>query len=170
MKKKLNFIWVTFFYSGLVPKAPGTAGSLAAVPFCYATILYGPGKIFHFLLAILITLLAILGSAKNQNDLLQQKNISTKHKDPQYIVIDEVAGMFWSTLFVAPEKWSVLFLSFLLFRIFDILKPFPGNYFDWASKTAKTGLAQGVCIVLDDVIAGMYTALLVFILQRTSFL
>jgi len=69
-------------------------------------------------------------------------------KDPQIIVIDEIVGFLVGN-FLAPFRWTVLFWSFLLFRFFDITKPFPINRLEQ--------LPGGVGIVLDDVMAGCYT-------------
>lgn len=96
----------------------------------------------------------------------------TKH-DPSIIVIDEVAGQLIPLLFLSyfgvdafnPQIWWLQFAlpAFVLFRIFDILKPFPASYFD-----KKVANAHGV--MLDDVVAGIYaTIVLILILSGVSF-
>lgn len=71
-----------------------------------------------------------------------------KVKDPSWIVWDEFVGL-WITLFLMPQGWHYLLLGFLLFRFFDILKPWPVNYFD-------RYLDGGLGIMMDDVAAGVY--------------
>jgi phosphatidylglycerophosphatase A len=73
-------------------------------------------------------------------------------KDPSLIVIDEVAGMLLSALLL-PHSVPVLGAAFVLFRLFDIWKPFPAN---WSQS-----LAGGLGVMVDDLIAGLYTLILV---------
>lgn len=80
-------------------------------------------------------------------------------KDPQIIVIDEVAGMFVSLLFL-PFNWKVALAGFLLFRLFDIWKPFP-------ARLMQDKLPGGWGVVGDDVMAGVYANLLLQIAVRT---
>lgn len=74
------------------------------------------------------------------------------HKDPGVIVIDEVAGMMLSVLFL-PRTPAVLITAFLLFRVFDIWKPFPAR--------ESQALSGGLGVVVDDLIAGIYALILV---------
>jgi phosphatidylglycerophosphatase A len=80
-------------------------------------------------------------------------------KDPGVIVIDEVAGMMLSVL-TLPRTVAVLFAAFVLFRLFDIWKPFPAR--------ESQSLSGGLGVMLDDVIAGLY-ALLVLLASRALF-
>ena len=146
----LNRILITWFGCGLMPMAPGTTGSLGALPLCWI-LSANTSLLFRFFFAVGFTAIATLGSAQDQ------KNSSTK--DPQYIVVDEVAGMLWSTLAI-PVAWLPMLVAFVLFRVFDIAKPFPANLFDRKSKTSPTALGRGAYIVLDDVVAGLYSALI----------
>ena len=120
-----------------MPKAPGTFGTLAAVPMAiavnYLGAIYGA-----FSLAIFISV-AVLTSG------LSRKLIG--REDPPEIVIDEAAG-FAVTLFLLPLSWFSLSLGFLLFRLFDIFKPFP------IRRLEK--IKGGIGIVLDDLLAGVY--------------
>lgn len=146
--KIINRLLITWFGCGRVPIAPGTAGSIGALPLCWIMSEY-TSITFRIVFAIGITAIAILGSAQDQ--------LEAKTRDPQYIVVDEVAGMLWTTLF-APAAWLPMLVGFGLFRVFDIVKPFPANIFDRRSKTSPSSFRRGAHIVLDDVIAGLYSA------------
>ena len=74
-----------------------------------------------------------------------------KRDDPSEVVIDEVAGILW-TFFLLPLSWLTLCVGFILFRIFDIFKPFP-------IRTLERRLRGGIGIVLDDLLAGIYANL-----------
>ncbi|MCB9991471.1 MAG: phosphatidylglycerophosphatase A [Rhodospirillales bacterium] len=143
---KLNMkdpaIWLaTWFGCGLIKKAPGTWGTLGGLPlgvlFLYET--GWPG-----LLAATI-LMAIVGYMAA--DRFEK---STGTHDAGAIVVDEVVGI-WVTLLVTPLTHIGLILAFVLFRVFDIFKPWPVSYFD------KMPGAFGV--MADDVMAGLYAAL-----------
>lgn len=87
-----------------------------------------------------------------------------KEKDPQRIVIDEVAGMLWAICFFPLQEmkvslWLFLLASFLFFRIFDITKLFPASYFDKLSHSSRSYIMRGFSIVLDDVVAGIWAAI-----------
>lgn len=125
------------FGSGLVPKAPGTAGSLLAlliaVPFLHLPYWILIGIILlSLVLGILIT-----GGVAEELGL----------KDPGGIVWDEFVGM-WIALLWLPSWWWLI-PAFLLFRLFDIVKP-------WPVSLADRELTGGAGIMLDDVIAGLY--------------
>ena len=79
-------------------------------------------------------------------------------KDPGAIVIDEVAGMALSVV-ALPQTWGVLLAAFVLFRVFDVLKPYPAN--------ALQRLPGGPGVMLDDLVAGLY-ALLVLLATRAT--
>jgi phosphatidylglycerophosphatase A len=125
---------------GLAPKAPGTWGSLVALPPSYliATLL-APG-------ALLIAALAVtaIGYAAVRTYLKHGDG----REDPQEIVIDEVAGQMLALSLLPPHLWAYAG-GFLLFRLFDIVKPFPAGLID-----ARIGGALGV--MLDDTVAGVY--------------
>jgi len=127
----------TFFGAGLCPVAPGTLGTLASVPVVLC--LYNFGVLYRALILVFITAIAIRTSGKTQ-DLMGQD-------DPSEVVIDEAAGFLLTMIFL-PFSWLNLGLGFILFRFFDIVKPFP-------IKRAE-GLSGGIGIVMDDLIAGIY--------------
>lgn len=152
--RKWNKILSTWFGLGLLPYAPGTAGSLGALPLCWfcSSHLSLPHR---FLVALLVTALAVL-SAKIDQTGDGGRSDHIVH-DPQYIVIDEVSGMLWTLIF-APPTWLAMLGGFILFRIFDIVKPFPANKFDQSSFSLPTPLGRAIGIVFDDVVAGLYSA------------
>ena len=152
MKIKLNEIFsnpslllATGFGIGLIPVAPGTFGSiLGIVLFLVLTHLNLP--IFWFSLLILIlyffSYLAVQSALK-----------IIKRSDPGEIVIDEVLGMMLVMMTIPPDpKWA--FLAFILFRIFDILKPWPINQVDSKLKNA-------LGVMLDDFIAALYAGIVI---------
>jgi phosphatidylglycerophosphatase A len=138
--KRLAHVLATWFGCGHFPKAPGTAGTLGAIPLYLLLRPYGHGAVL--LAAVLITAIGIWAA-----DVVA-KNLGTK--DPQIVVIDEVAGVLL-TLSVAPPTWTALVAGVVLFRIFDQTKPFP-------ARTAERKLPGGWGIVLDDVAAGVWGA------------
>jgi phosphatidylglycerophosphatase A len=128
----------TWFGCGLVPVAPGTVGSLAAV---LLAIPFARTSPWYLLLAALILTPAAIWSAD-----VTARQLS--RKDPGLIVIDEVVGQ-WITLSGAAHlNWRSLILGFLLFRLFDVWKPFPARRLE--------ALPGGLGIVADDMMAGVY--------------
>ncbi|MBW2065999.1 MAG: phosphatidylglycerophosphatase A [Deltaproteobacteria bacterium] len=137
---KAAFALSSWFCAGLMPKAPGTFGTLAAVPVVLFMKYLGaiPGILF---------LILFIGVS------LWASGVSHKllgRKDPPEIVIDEIAG-FLVTLSLLPLSWVTVISGFLLFRAFDILKPFPIKRLE--------RLGGGAGIVLDDILAGIYANL-----------
>ena len=138
-KFNLNNIFVSVFGIGYIPFASGTFGSIAGLLIGYLIYL-----INYNLLFLLIPLLFILGIKASQ--IYQNK---TGELDSKVIVIDEVVGQLIAMLSVIDDL-LLLFLSFIIFRIFDIFKPWPASYFDKKMKNGKG-------VMLDDVIAGIYS-------------
>ena len=134
---KLGLVLSTWFGAGLLPTAPGTFGTIAAIPLVLGLGLLGKWC-SAFVLALLIGV-AIWASGIAR-DLLGQN-------DPPTVVIDEVAG-FLLAMILLPSSWQALVLGFFLFRFFDILKPFP------IKRAEQLGGALG--IVADDLLAGLY--------------
>ncbi len=130
----------TWFGLGLMPKAPGTFGTLGAVPLLLG--LHGLGTISTALGTGVLIVIAIWSSGLTQR-------ILGRH-DPSEVVIDEVAGLLL-TFFLVPLSWLGLILGFILFRLFDILKPYP------IKRLEK--ISGGTGIVLDDLLAGLFANL-----------
>lgn len=135
--------WVcTWSGVGLLPKFPGTWGSLAALPFAWVILdLWGP-------LGLLIATGAVTALGIWAAGIFCDRS---GQNDPQVIVVDEVAGQ-WLALCAATLSTGDFALGFILFRIFDILKPWPAS---WADRSLHGGWG----VMLDDVAAGAYAAL-----------
>lgn len=134
---KTALVLSTWFGSGCLPIAPGTFGTLAAVPLILVLNNFG---IWYSAVTLLIVVGIAVWSAGLAQDLLEKK-------DPSEIVIDEVAGFLLATTFL-PFSWLSLGLVFFLFRFFDILKPYPIKHLE--------RLRGGIGIVMDDLLAGLY--------------
>ena len=132
--------WIgTGFGSGLAPRAPGTAGSLAALlPWWFAMQALDPRAY------LLVVALAFALGVWAGEWLIARTRIA----DPSVFVWDEFVGL-WITLFLAPPGWAWVLAGFALFRLFDIWKPWPVR---WADRSVHGGLG----IMLDDVLAGLY--------------
>ena len=135
----------TGFYSGYIPKAPGTAGTVVGVALYW--ILYLIFGAEYIIPANLILVLVMLYPSIKLGDA-GETFYGTK--DPQAVVLDEMMG-FWITMLFVPFSWTMVLLGFLLFRIMDILKPYPAN--------TLQNLKGGLGIMIDDYIAGVYACL-----------
>ena len=134
------------FGSGLAPKAPGTMGTLVAIPL-YLLLSPLPLTVYAGL-TLLAFVVGIYLCGKTATDL-------GVHDHPG-IVWDEFVG-FWITMFAAPAGWGWIVAGFALFRLFDIWKPWPIRFFD---KNMETGLG----IMVDDVLAGIYALIILQLL------
>ncbi|HVY94551.1 MAG TPA: phosphatidylglycerophosphatase A [Bryobacteraceae bacterium] len=151
MKRGPAFWFATWFGCGLAPKAPGTFGSLGALVVAWPLIFHhGWQPLWFGGLAIAILYPAIQSATS--------VSVATGRKDPQIVVVDEVVGQ-WLTLAGATRltPLSVLF-AFILFRLFDIWKPAP------VRRLEK--LPAGTGIVLDDAMAGIYGAVILYVLGK----
>ena len=149
VKIKTAFVLGTWFGSGKAPVASGTFGSLAALPFGFALMHYGNWGVL--LAAAIIVYFAGVWSA----DIVMRE---TNTEDPGMIVIDEVVGQ-WLALLLTPLNPVGYAIAFVLFRFFDILKPWPACWAD-----SKLHSATGV--MLDDVFAGLYALLCTVLIGR----
>lgn len=150
MKQNRNLAWwlATWFGSGKSPKAPGTAGSLAALPFAWVIhATYGAPALL--LAAIILFPIGIVASNH------YMKDNGCEH-DPGEIVIDEVVGV-WLLCALMPLTLTGYFVGFMTFRVFDIIKPWPISYFD-------RKVHGGFGVMLDDVLAAIYPVLLVLVI------
>ena len=158
---RLPVLVATFFGAGFSPVAPGTVGSLAALPLAFA--------LLH--MDILIATLIVIGlyflGLWSANHL---EKVSGQH-DAQMIVIDEVVGVCVSALLLgwwlvgAADPYLLLLLSFFSFRLFDVVKPWP---ISWIDRT----VGGGVGVMIDDLVAALMGAVAVaggyFVLLRVS--
>jgi phosphatidylglycerophosphatase A len=155
MNKKFNLLFLTLFNIGKIEKAPGTIASLITCIFFLLLInIFNISSIFLFTLVIFCySFIAINNSFEH-----------FKADDPQEIVIDEFIGQMlpllaipiYETLYLLPKIYYCI-PAFLLFRLFDIWKPFPVGYVDENVKGA-------IGIILDDIFAGIYTVISLIII------
>jgi len=137
----------TWFGCGYAPIAPGTAGSLGAIAAALLLSKAAGFATWHFALVAAIGFAPAVWAATRTAR-------SVKQKDPGLVVVDEVLGQ-WITLAGAhPLNWKSYLAAFILFRLFDIWKPFPARQLEQ--------LPEGLGIVADDVMAGIYGALVLF--------
>jgi len=130
------------FGAGLARKMPGTFGTLAAIP-VYLLLIQTPGWFYWF-----VTLLSVLFGIA----ICEKAAEKLKVHDYGGIVWDEVAGLL-ITMALVPFSWQNLWFGFVLFRVFDIVKPWPIRWLD-------KHVGGGVGIMLDDVVAGIFAALI----------
>jgi phosphatidylglycerophosphatase A len=148
MRGRIGYVLGTWFGCGRVPYAPGTAGTIGAIPLYLLIRGFGPAVVLA--VAAVITAIGVWASY-----VVIEK---TKLKDPQIVVIDEVAGVL-VTLAAAPLTWRALVVGVVLFRIFDQLKPWPAN-------VAEKRLPGGWGVMMDDIAAGVWGALVLLVLRR----
>lgn len=145
-KATVRNLFLSWFGVGYVRKAPGTVGSVAALPFAWA--LQTSGYPWVLPLASLIAFgLGVWLAGRHLRE-------ATDSNDPQWIVIDEVAGVWLAVSIIGPS-WESYTAGFVLFRILDIWKPWP---IGWVDQNVKGGLG----VMLDDYVAGLFAALLLY--------
>lgn len=136
----------TGFYSGYSKYAPGTVGTLAAIPILLLTNwLSILGKFFIFLL---LFILGIISSEYYES--------YKEKKDPKEVVIDEIAAYYFILMFIEPTILNIL-ITFFLFRFFDITKIYPIN--------AVERVGGGTGVMLDDMVAALYSIFVFFIIR-----
>lgn len=138
----------TAFGTGYSPIAPGTAGSLLAVLFYW--FIPWPNVFVFSALTIALFVIGVYTSTVTEREFVGKWG--EEGHDPKMVVIDEVVGIFIAFLSFR-RTLPFIIAGFLLFRLFDILKPFPAN--------KSQNLPGGWGIMLDDVIAGVYTFLII---------
>jgi len=143
-------VFLTWFYSGKSPKAPGTVGSLATLPFIYL-LDYAQINIY----SLIGIILALTAAAILVTEYVQKKYAL---HDPQWIVIDEVIGMLITWSFVRVVDLPVLAVVFISFRFFDINKIWPPSFFD--------RMKHGSGAIIDEVISGLYAGIFTFLVQK----
>ena len=163
MLKKINFLFVTLFGIGKIKKIPGTFGSIVTIFFLFFLfhiLNFSPNIVLIFIIIIFfISLCAV-------NIFIKELT----NKDPKEVVIDEFIGQsipicLYEIAHEGPKETDQVltsyFIMFILFRIFDIVKPYPVSYFD---KNIKNSFG----VIMDDVCAGLYvTAVLVLYMVFT---
>lgn len=137
----------TWFGAGLLPRCPGTWGTLAALPFG-ALIIHQFG-----MMALLYASIALFVVGIKASNIYMAR--TGKEHDPGEIVVDEVVGM-WLVLLVTPRglpysELGAYFTAFVLFRLFDITKP-------WPIRLADKRIKGGLGVMLDDVLASGFAA------------
>ena len=148
----------TWFFVGYFPIASGTAGTAAAVPFyALAVVLLraglGEGAAMWFAYAAgTIAFIALATWIADCGERFWGR------ADAGQIVIDEVAG-YLVTMFLLPLSWKWAAAGFVAFRFFDVVKPWPANWFD-------RRMPNGLGVTMDDVCAGAYACLLLHLVRR----
>lgn len=148
-KNKAWWLIATWFGSGLAPKASGTFGTIAALPFAFV-IQYYLGNTALFIASIIMFFVGWWAS----NEYM--KFFPEKH-DPKQIVVDEVVGVWLVISSLSDDDFIMIFpiyfIAFIFFRFFDILKPFP-------ISVADRKIKGGFGVMFDDVLAAIYAYLL----------
>lgn len=151
--KRTRWAWwvATFFGAGWLKPGPGTYGSVAAAGLWFGVCRWcplnaGPRATATLAAALIATLIGIRASTIVARE--------SGRKDPGFVVIDEVAGQLVTLAFARPDAVSLV-LAILLFRLFDIFKPWPIRRFE--------RLPEGTGIMMDDIVAGLF-GLIVFCL------
>ena len=155
MTKKFNLLFLTLFNIGKIKNAPGTAASfITCLLFLLLINIFNISIIFLFTLAIFAYSFVAINNSFDE----------FSSNDPQEIVIDEFVGQMlpllaipiYETLYLLPKMYYCI-PAFLLFRLFDILKPYPVSYVD---KNVKGAIG----IMLDDILAGIYTIIILVVI------
>lgn len=151
--KKLSELISTWFWVGKLPRAPGTWGTLAAVPIVY--ILSLTGSVAYMVATLVFVFVGVFAADIYEKSLGQH--------DSSEIVIDEVVGYLIAMTWL-PMTWQSVLLGFLIFRFFDIFKPFP---ISWLDQKINGGLG----VMIDDIAAGVITNIILQMLYtKTSWL
>jgi phosphatidylglycerophosphatase A len=137
---KIYNIFASWFFLGRIPFAPGTFGSLGAMPLFL--LLQN-----HWIIYIIVLIFLVFFSIPSSNYIERKLN----KKDPSSIVIDEVIGQLVALLFISDKSFFTVFLSFSLFRLFDIIKPPPAQLMQ--------SLYGGYGVIMDDIVSGVYANL-----------
>ncbi|MDP7486506.1 MAG: phosphatidylglycerophosphatase A [Alphaproteobacteria bacterium] len=147
----LSALLATWFGTGFLPKAPGTWGSLVALPFAF--VIQTLAGQFTLLLGSVV----VFGIGCWAAEVYIQQ---TGRKDPGEVVIDEVAGQ-WLTLAVVPVSPLAYGLGFVLFRLTDIFKPWPISWLD-------QNIEGGAGVMVDDMVAGVYAGLVLWLIVEVT--
>lgn len=149
VKRKIILFVVTGAGVGYFPRLPGTMGTLLAIPFSLGLNSLATTSLLLALLTLSASIFAAIWLSTKGAEIFGQK-------DPGRIILDEIVG-FLIANFLSPPRLTRLTLAFLLFRFFDITKVFPSSRLE--------RLPGGCGIVLDDVVAGLYTFLILLVIS-----
>jgi phosphatidylglycerophosphatase A len=138
----------TWFGCGYFPWGPGTAASVAAVGIAAALHRYGHAGRITLLVLVGVLVVPAIWAASEAARAMQEE-------DPKQVVVDEVLGQWVTLLGASALSWRSFALALVLFRLFDIWKPWPVRNFE--------KLPEGVGIIADDLAAGVYGALILYI-------
>ena len=161
MKKKINLLIATFFGYGHLTKIPGTLTSLVTTFFLYIFFEILNYRELNFILIMYSIIFFYSFYA------VMDSETTFDNKDPRQIVIDEVLGQAMPIILIVYLSQSgplnidveiYYILAFVLFRFFDILKPFPVSYFDNKHKNYFG-------IIMDDIMAGLYSMLVIYLVS-----
>ena len=147
MRLKISEWIATCFKVGYLPLAPGTWGSIFAILVWWVflkdldPLIFGIIIILFFFIGIIVSNVII-----DQND----------NNDPSYIIIDELVGQ-WLALWILPDGYFYIIIAFILFRFFDIIKPWPIRFMEQ--------LPKGLGVMCDDLAAGLITLILTQIIN-----
>lgn len=151
MKSRIAFAIATWFGCGYAPKGPGTAGALGGlIPAVLLVAYAGWHPLWFIALTAALTPLGIWTAGIVASE--------TGREDPQIVVVDEVLGQWLTLAGAATLDWRAFLLGFGLFRLFDIWKPFPVRQLE--------KLHGGTGIIADDLMAGVYGALVLGAVSR----
>jgi phosphatidylglycerophosphatase A len=151
---RLHLLLATWFGCGYAPAAPGTAGSAAGILIAWLLISQaGIAPVYLVLLTVIMTGPAIWAAGATALQLGKE--------DPGLVVIDEVLGQWLTAAAILRPTWQSYVLAFALFRIFDITKPWPIRKLE--------DLPGGLGIVSDDLLAGVYGAVVMWLAGRYNF-
>ena len=140
----------TAFYMGYSPIAPGTLGTIIALAiYILEYLIFGN---LSWIVNLVVVLVMLYPSIK----LGDEGEAYFGKKDPSEVVLDEVIG-YWVSVLLYPFNWKIAILAFFIFRITDIVKPYPIN--------TLQKLEGGLGIVIDDIIAGVYTNLIILVIM-----
>jgi phosphatidylglycerophosphatase A len=144
--RKTIWAWAiaTFFGSGLLKPGPGTWGSVAAMLLWAALAMGAHAPASTLLIALIVGIVISIALGVPAATIAARES---GRKDPGFVVIDEVTGQ-WIALLGCPADWKHGLIALVLFRLFDITKPFPARQLE--------ALPEGWGIVFDDVAAGLY--------------
>lgn len=143
------------FGAGLLPKAPGTAGTLVAIPFIWA---FAQSTVLVYAMLTLVCVVAGITICGTVAKTLASPDSEQGHPEQDHpaIVWDEITGMMLTMVFI-PVHATTLAVGFILFRLFDIWKPWPISYLD-------RQLHGGLGIMLDDIVAAIFANIILRIL------